>query len=588
MQMNDLPVADISFKELLFPLTTLKAVVIITLIGFVVHGNTLFNGFVSDDYSFILDNKEVHSLDISRLIGQSYFNTSPYYRPIPATYFTLMYSVTGNHAFLYHLIQVGLHIVCAVLLFMVLRYTLANAASLTLAIIFLVHPINVEATAYITATTSQLFTIPGLLALLIIQRSSLTVRDYWYIAVLLLLSMLAKETGILFMLVGLVFAFLHRQKLLRKLTITAGLTLAFYGLIRLTILMISKLSLESFLLTSDQEWKIIPIANLSLFEKALNIPAVVVYYVKTFVYPTELVIAQIWVVSSSDYVGIFRSLLIVSAIFACLLAVGIYLRKTKYDAFKSYALFFIWFILGLMIHLPIVPLYYTVADHWFYFPIMGLLGMFGIASTVIIRNISRLRSVAPIFLTILIILFSLRTIIRNTNFADLKTLLSHDTRLQPNYMLEADLGQLYLAEGDATNSLIHLQNANRLQRSVHNLYVLGFWHEYYGNYPRAVEYYSEAYSLYKSKNTSPRQQLYERLSYTLIMEDDLNAADSMVDEGIKFFPKSDVLWQNIARIEYAKDNQTAALSAIKKAKSLKPLEEHDLIYEAMTDNKPLP
>jgi hypothetical protein len=95
-----------SFKTLFLPLTTFTAIHIIILVGLLVYGNTLFNGFVWDDTTFILLDPMMHSLsNFFTLFNANHINAAGQYRPIPAIYFTTLYSLFQKSAFFYHFAQ---------------------------------------------------------------------------------------------------------------------------------------------------------------------------------------------------------------------------------------------------------------------------------------------------------------------------------------------------------------------------------------------------------------------------------------------------------------------------------------------------
>src|SRR5260221_2839337 len=91
------------------------------LIGFVVYFPILSNGFVGDDYIFIIDNPQLHSLNLPFIFGPNLFNTGLFYRPFPALYFGSLYSMVSYHAFLYRIIQLALQCLFASLDFFLFR-----------------------------------------------------------------------------------------------------------------------------------------------------------------------------------------------------------------------------------------------------------------------------------------------------------------------------------------------------------------------------------------------------------------------------------------------------------------------------------
>src|SRR6266480_264319 len=112
---------DFSFKQFFIPLTLRKIISIIAVVGFLVFFNMLFNDFVWDDKTYILNNPQTHQINFLLSFGKNIFNDVGQYRPIPATYFSFLYRLFGDTSFFYHLLQLLLHITCTVFVYLIFR-----------------------------------------------------------------------------------------------------------------------------------------------------------------------------------------------------------------------------------------------------------------------------------------------------------------------------------------------------------------------------------------------------------------------------------------------------------------------------------
>ena len=126
----------VSFTSLFVPFTTLKAVHYIILIGFLVFGNALFNGFVWDDKTYILNNAGVHTINVIDAFKQNFFNNGGQYRPIPVIYFSILYSFFNTVPFFYHFIQITLHIINALLVFLLFKHAFSKKLAFFFSLIF--------------------------------------------------------------------------------------------------------------------------------------------------------------------------------------------------------------------------------------------------------------------------------------------------------------------------------------------------------------------------------------------------------------------------------------------------------------------
>lgn len=563
---------DFSIKQLFVPLTTKKGLGIILVVGVVVFFNALFNGFVWDDTAYIVNNVDVHSFSLAKIFGSSYFNKDGYYRAIPALYFTILYGFFAKQALFYHFFQVVLHLINTMLLFRLFTYFFRKEAALILALIFLVHPINVESVAFIGATISPLFVFFGLSALqLLLTKKPLTTPRLMAITLLLFLSLITKEGGVLFFLIALLFTFLYHKKAVAKLFLFACLSITVYLFLRIIIGRVYLSGFEAQLFgqgSTVSDGRFVPIMALSLLQRALMIPSILWYYLKTVFFPIKLAVDQTWIITTYTLQTFYLPLFLTLLFFSLLVFFAWYLKHTKNTQLKAYLFFFTWFIIGLGMHLQLVPLDMTVADRWFYFPFIGLLGMlFLICAHFFSQN-----KKSTLFTLVCLLLFTLaiRTMIRNANFANEITLYEHDRLVSDNYEIELNLGSAYGLVGKLDKTLYHYQKSVALYPNEANYDSLGLFSEWKGDFINARRSYEKALQS-RSFYLNPKKQLaitYIRLSYVDLKLADYEDAREVSLNGLRQYPQEPALWLHLAQSAYKLHHLEEARHAVTKAKAL--------------------
>ncbi len=345
-------------------------------LGFFVYFNGLFGAFVWDDIAQIQQNTLMQSLsNIPQLfLGGTYAplngisGTGTYYRPLMSLVFSLIYPMSGGQPFLFHFVQVLIHITNSILIFILFKKFVNEKFSFILALIFLVHPINVEAVSYISSLGEPLFVFFGLVALLFFQKEN-TLKHTIFVGFLLLCSLFAKETGIVFFVILFSYYLLFMSKKRQLLPVLCLTTtpLAIYLFMRFSL---AKVHIENI---PD-----VPMMTAPLAERLFTMPAIFWFYIKTFFFPKDLFILQLWSVqkgSGEFYITLLLSLLILTGV--CML--GFWIKRTNKHSLPIFFFFTAWFLVGVGTHLQFIPLDFTVADRYFYFTMIGLLGMIGVS-----------------------------------------------------------------------------------------------------------------------------------------------------------------------------------------------------------------
>lgn len=523
-----------------------KIASLLLLIGLLIYGNSIINGFISDDKPQILENPLIHNVsNIPKLFFQGNFydqsgQRNNYYRPIQSIAFSIVYALSGKSPFGFHLIQLLMHITNAFLIYLIFERFINKGASLLLSVLFLTHPINVEAVAYISALGENLFVFFGLIALILTARKSKKDRHInLLIFASLLLSILSKETGVIFFLLTPMFAYLfHRQKLFSFIAMNIGATLV-YLFLRLGIAQIP----------FKGQVIIAPIQNMPLAERTLNIPKIIFFYFNTFLFPKDLIMFQTWTVHTLNLKEFYMPLFVMVIFIAVLTSMGLIIFKKKQKQFKTYLFFFVWLLSGVIMHIQIFPLDQTVSDRWFYFPIIGLIGLIGVAIKYLdsIRKFNS-RIVLPITFVI-IFSFSLRTIARNANWKDENTLFMHDIQFnQDSYQLEKSLGDVADSAGD---------------------------------FEKAEKHYIRAANLFPSQNT------YSSLGYLYLKKDEPEKAVEAYSKALSYDTNFAISWIYLAISRYKFGDREGAISAAENAYSISPTRDFALIINTIRNGLPI-
>ena len=243
-----------------------------------------------------------------------------------------------------------------------------------LALIFAIHPFNVESVVYISALQDVQFLFFGLLSLMaVIYRYQIKKFDTILISsILILAAMLSKETGVLFLFIYPLFLIFFYPKFFKN----NWQNLLFYLIGVLAVYLFLRLALAQ---VSVGTQGLSPITRVDFKTILLTIPKIIFFYLLTFFWPRYLLIAQHWLVEGLSWNEFYGPLLIVIAFFSLAIFLLInFFRKKQTQFFKMALFFLISFCLGIGLHLHFIPLDMTVADRWFYFPMTSLLGLLGV------------------------------------------------------------------------------------------------------------------------------------------------------------------------------------------------------------------
>ena len=146
-----------------FPLGIWAGAVIIALTACIAYFPFLSGGFIWDDDMYLTNNKFIGAADG---LYKFWCSTEPIdYYPVSNTTLWIEWRLWGMHPAGYHVTNLILHIIESLLILVILRKLAIPGAFLT-AVIFAVHPVNVESVAWIAQRKDMLATLFFLLSIL--------------------------------------------------------------------------------------------------------------------------------------------------------------------------------------------------------------------------------------------------------------------------------------------------------------------------------------------------------------------------------------------------------------------------------------
>lgn len=551
MEKND---GETSLYGLFRPLTHKKVFIFLIIIGLIVYFDMLFNGFAWDDQDLIVTNNAIRSISNIPLffIGNIHMvmhSIGRFYRPVTISGFALNYALFGLVPFVYHADQLILQIINACLVFIFFNHFLKKKAAFMLSLIFLVHPINVEAIDNISSIQEPQFFLFGMLALLYVMRprSKNDLKSIVILSILLLLSFLSKETGFLFWLMILMYTYIFEKSKLKVSAIAGMLSLGVY------------LSMRYF----AQAYFDHPITRNEISIIFTTAPKIYYQYITNFFYPLHLGIYQIWLVTSIhslDFIfPLFFDIFFTSALIMC----GVWIYKKRTKMFKIYMFFLIWFLVGISFHLQLWEFDMTYADRWFYFPIIGLIGVIGVIADSIQIKRNSLKVLCITFFCLIIISLSIRTMIRNLDWQNDYTLMSHDALISQNPLLYASVINTLFVQGNYQQAYVDLQGLKKFDKTgiLTEMYTARI-DEARGENEKALSLYQKLF------HTEYGDLSYEETALILLTGNhNYTIAQKVLQNGLRQYPTDTTMWRFLAYTDLKLDDKQGATKAIQQYKT---------------------
>jgi hypothetical protein len=386
-------------------------------LGFVLYANVINGKFVFDDNTFIENNQFVKKADLKSIftsgITQGSGLNDNFYRPFQQSLYVLSYKISGTETWSYHLWNILFHSLNGFLLFVLLLQLFPNrqGLGLTVALLFLFHPLQTQAVSYISGLSEPLSGFFILLSLnlftALFSEISGLLKSLLGLAFLLtsILALFAKENAVVIAPLALL-VLLYQWKEGKRLELFHKLLPAFALFVGLGFVYLKMTALNftgSFGLSNEDN-----IYNENLSVRIITFINVFTEYLKMYFSPLHLHYETPYT-AFTDFSRPQSVLAIL--IIGTWMGFGFWMFN-KGDSLPIFS--FAWFFLAIAPVSGIIPLNSMYLEHWLYLPQIGLSLLLVYLASKILAPFTW----SPWILTPILLLFSILVMGRNKDWSD--------------------------------------------------------------------------------------------------------------------------------------------------------------------------
>ena len=500
---------------------------------------------------------------------------SNYYRPLQILSYAVAYQAGGLKPWAYHLVNISLHAVASMLVYLIcMQLLLGSFASIFAAALFAVHPVHTEAVTWMAGLTDVgcgVFYFASVWVFLIFLRDR-TQRFLWLSAILFGLALLFKEMAITLPVVIFALAVL-RDSFSRARLKQVALNLLPYLSVALAYLLVRWNAL-GFLVTSHRY------IDADLLDWATLVPRVFGQYIRYMVVPYPL--AGYHLIPTAFYDRIPSTLMYSAVILVA--GTAVWATRRKIFSFPLWA--------GLF-SLMLVPVFNFVgigenffAERYLYIPSFALIVPLAMVTG---RWPGRAKYV---FSGCLIVLFGGLTLVRNGDWENNERFYSSTLDIYPEAtMFRVGLGNERMKAGDDPSAETHYRRA--IQDAQSNRYAQHQYQDYGAyiglagiaarqrRYAEAKEYLEEA-----AKVRTDDVGLYVYLgSIAMVADGDYEVALSYLRKAVQMEPLSEVAHDYLGVVLFNVGQYDEALRHFEISIRINPNYQDGQIHLEMTKEK---
>lgn len=563
-------------------------IILIILVSIITYANTFQNKFVWDDPAFFADNILVKTLNIPKIFTSNTVAgaaiSSDYYRPITSITFGLDYKIWGLNPFGFHLTNLILHILTALLLFSFLKIIKFNKTlALWVTLFFIVHPVQVEAVTYLSSRGDILYSLLFLISLNLFTltlynpnpKLKILKKNFKIPTSLLLilaiitygLSIFAKELSLavwptfifilIFFKIQKKIKFKELHKIYRAHFIT--ILMLFWESLMYMFLRVYFLNFNNslnFLGSQD-------LYSTNIFVRILTFFKIIWLYLGLIFWPSKLYLERNTNIETNFFnPPVFTALLLIIA----LIFLGIWeFKKTKK----------LWIFLGIVwisLHIipvsGIVPMTYLYHENWLYMPIIGLtIILFSTFNLIFPKfNAQKYKKFLNIFGVIILSILIFLTIKQNSTWKDSIALFEHNLKYSQTARLHLNLGNAYMDKGEFDKAISHLNEASKIADFYPQIHFnLGYIYEQQNKKKEAREEYLKTLAI-----DDNYFYVYKHLINSYIETKEFDKSLPLIDRLNRVFPGDLKLTLLYGKILYISNKKVQAEEQFNKAIQIAP------------------
>lgn len=492
-----------------------KIVLIFSIIGLILYGNTFINQLFWDDNESIVNNQYIRSWEhfpeyFSQNLTAGSGVRDNYWRPLLLVSFSLDYKIRELTPFFYHFQNLFWHIFSAILVYVVILKLFRNyyssvgknsngkAVAFLTALIFLIHPLQTEAVTYVAGRADPMHSALMLLSFLFFlkfteefkclpkKRKSQLKYLIWSI-IFFTFSLMTKERAVI--LPGIIFVYLllfYGKAIFDKWREKIFLFLPYF------LLALVYLILRSTVLHFTDSFDLGVADNLgapSFFDKFLVVMKGFAIYQGLLILPIKLYMEKIISVPQSLFnplvmMGLGTLVIWIGAIFY-------FWRRERMISFGV-----LWFFIAMSPSVHVFPIQGLLYEHWLYFPMIGLwLAIFTFISMLFNKyQFEKIKTFLIILFIIWLGFLSVRTVVRNNDWRDPVRFYEKNISLGgKSARIYTNLGMGYSDVKNYEKAISNYQEAIKLEAELFPpWYNLGNVYRDLGNSKKAIESYEKS------------------------------------------------------------------------------------------------
>lgn len=521
--------------------------------------SSLSNDFVFDDNTLVVENPLIKNFNYagkifsSGLFDVSYDNSKPnYYRPLQLVSVMLDYHIWKLNPFGYHLTNVLLHFLNAVLVFGLI-YLLFEDFFIAVfsSILFCIHPINTTAVAYISGRADLLV---SLFILAVFFCAALGAKfkkgakiNFFFACLFFILALLSRENAVIAPLGILLLPFFIKgeKKYWICLFLALSLLLCLYFYIRAGILNISFAGYT--------------VIQMPFYFKLINFLYVIFSYLFLLVVPVNLYLMHVTRPISHVF-----DLRLWGVFFLCYAFIAFCYFKRKDKIVIFCVIWFFIFILPVYFLMANFAVKITMAEHWVY---LSSVGVYVIAGKAIISLKRYLKNLIYLLISVIFVIYIALTVINSAYFRDRVVLAKRILQFNSNNKeARKDLAYMYLYKKQYDLAKEQIDKALKIAYFDEELYLLqGIYYEDTGKIDSAISSYK------KILETNPRSaRAINNLAGIYWDNGNLDQAEALFKQSLEINPFSYEPYFNLAKLNHKKNEMDKAVFFYKKSLSLNP------------------